>query len=185
MTNKQLNHKHHQSSHTKYPVCLLAHNIDLPGNVGSLFRIADALGVERIFLSGTSPVPPNDKIKRTSRSTEKYVPYDYEEKPLELIKRLKSAGYTIISLEITSSSMDIRDLSLSRNEKTCLILGSESEGVCQSLLDVSDKTIHIPMQGKNSSMNIVTACTIAVFDITRNYNLQTKVVQFKNSPMDL
>jgi len=174
MENKQLDHHLHEPGITKYPICILAHDIDLPGNVGSLFRIADALGVEKIYLSGTTPVPPGDKIKRTSRSADKYVPFSCEEKPLECIQQLKSAGYTIISLEITSSSMDIHDLSLSGNEKTCLILGSESAGICQGLLDVSDKTIHIPMQGKNSSMNVVTACSIAVFEITRKYNLSIK-----------
>ncbi len=168
MNNKQLDHSHHQTRKTGYPVCFLAHDIDLPGNIGSLFRIADALGVEKIYLSGTSPVPPNDKIKRTSRSTEKYVPFAHEEKPLERIRQLKASGYTIISLEITTSSIDIGDIPVSKNEKVCLILGSESDGVCQTLLDTSDKTIHIPMLGHNSSMNVVTACSIATFQITRS-----------------
>jgi len=167
MNNKQLDHTHHQTRETKYPVCFLAHDIDLPGNVGSLFRVADALGVEKIYLSGTSPVPPNAKIKRTSRSTEKHVPFSFEENPLERIKQLKSSGYTIISLEITSSSIDINDLIVSKNEKVCLILGSENAGICQDLLNTSDNTVHIPMSGHNSSMNVVTACSIATFQITR------------------
>ena len=138
-------------------------------NIGSLFRIADALGVEKIYLSGTSLVPPNSKIKKTSRSTEKRVPFSYEEDPLYLINRLKSAGYKIISLEITSASTDIRALSISANQKICLILGSENTGVCQKLLDVSDKTVHIPMLGQNSSMNVATACSIATFEIIGKY----------------
>jgi len=138
-------------------------------NVGSLFRIADALGIEKIYLSGSSPSPPNGKIKKTSRSTEKYVPFSYEESPLDLIKKLKYEGYEIISLEITSSSMDIRELSLSENEKVCLILGSENSGVCQPLLDASDKIVHIPMVGVNSSMNVAAACSIATFEIVKRF----------------
>lgn len=169
MENIQLDHSDHHPKVKKYPVCFLAHDIDVPMNIGSLFRIADALGIEKIYLSGTSPAPPNSKIKKTSRSTEKYVPFSYEDSPLDLIKRLKSQGYTIISLEITTSSIDIRDLSLSSNDKVCLILGSENSGVCQQLLDVSDTTIHIPMLGKNSSMNVATACSIATFEIVRRF----------------
>ena len=169
MKNIQLDHAQHHGTSKKYPVCFLAHDIDVPMNIGSLFRIADAFGVERIYLSGSSPVPPNSKIKKTSRSTEKYVPFSYEENPLGLVKRLKSEGYTIISLEITSASTDIRELFMSSGEKVCLVLGSENTGVCQELLDASDKTIHIPMLGQNSSLNVATACSIATFEIIRRF----------------
>lgn len=167
--NIQLDHNQYHAKAIKYPICFLAHDINVPMNIGSLFRIADALGVEKIYLSGASPVPPNSKIKKTSRSTEKYVPFYYEKNPFDIINKLKAVGYEIISLEITSSSADIRALSISGNKKICLILGSENTGVCQKLLDVSDKTIHIPMLGQNSSMNVAMACSIATFEIIRKY----------------
>lgn len=167
MKNIQLDYDQHHATSKKYPVCFLAHDIDVPMNIGSFFRIADAFGIEKIYLSGTSPAPPNSKIRKTSRSTEQYVPFSYEKNPFDLVKRLKSEGYTIISLEITSSSTDIRELTTSGGEKVCLILGSENTGVCQELLDVSDKTIHIPMLGQNSSLNVATACSIATFEIIR------------------
>lgn len=170
MHNRQLDHSQHHARAVKFPVCFLAHDIDVPMNIGSLFRIADALGVERIYLSGSSLVPPNSKIRKTSRSTEKYVPFIYEENPLELLQRLKSEGYTVISLEITSSSTDVRELSISKNTKICLILGSEKFGVSQELLDASDQTVHIPMFGHNSSMNVATACSIATFEIIRRFS---------------
>ncbi len=168
MKNVQLEHHHHSPSTRKYPVSLLAHNIDVPMNIGSLFRAADALGVEKIYLSGSSPTPPNGKIRKTSRATEKYVPFSYEKDPLDLIQKLKSDGYTIISLEITSTSIDIRELSINCDEKICLILGSENAGVSQEFLDVSDKTVHIPMLGHCSSMNVAIACSISIFEIKRH-----------------
>lgn len=169
MENIQSNHNHHHAKNSTVPVCFLAHNIQTPMNIGSLFRIADALGVEKIYLSGNSPVPPDSKIRKTSRATENCVAYSYEENPLDIVKRLSLEGYTIISLEITSSSIDLNALSLSSDEKICLILGSERSGVCQELLDVSNITIHIPMMGINSSMNVASACSIATYEITKRY----------------
>ncbi len=169
MENIQLNHSHHNAEEKKYPVCFLAHDMDVPMNIGSLFRVADALGIEKIYLSGTSLVPPNAKIRKTSRATEKYVPFSYEKDPLKIIKKLRSEEYIIISLEITSSSIDISELSLNGTEKICIILGSEKSGVFQELLNESDFTVHIPMMGKNSSMNVATACSIAAYEITRKY----------------
>ncbi len=169
MKNIQSGHNQHHSIAIKYPLCFLGHDIDVPMNIGSLFRIADALGIEKIYLSGTSIVPPNRKIKKTSRSTEKYVPYSYEKNPVRIIESLKASGYTIISLEITSASIDIKNLAISKNEKICLVLGSENTGVNQTLLDLSDITIHVPMLGENSSMNVAMACSIAAFEIIRQY----------------
>ena len=169
MKNLQLDHDHHHVTLKKYPVCILAHDIDVPMNIGSFFRIADAFGIEKIYLTGSSPIPPNAKIKKTSRSTEKYVSFLYEKNPLDVVKKLKAEGYTIICLEITSSSTDIRELTISDDEKVCLILGSENTGIYQELLDVSDKTIHIPMLGQNSSLNVATACSIATFEIIRRF----------------
>jgi tRNA G18 (ribose-2'-O)-methylase SpoU len=169
MHNIQLNHSQHQEKAEKYPICFLAHNIDVPMNVGSFFRIADALGVEKIYLTGRSVIPPNAKIKKTSRSSEQHVAFSYEENPLDVVARLKSCGYQIISLEITTSSIDIKNLSFASGEKICLVLGAESEGVSQALLDVSNKTVHIPMCGVNSSMNVATACSIATYEIVRKF----------------
>ncbi|MCB1935758.1 MAG: hypothetical protein KDF59_07435 [Nitrosomonas sp.] len=169
MSNLQLDHSAHEATSQKYPLCFLANDIDVPMNIGSFFRIADALGVEKIYLTGNSLVPPNQKIKKTSRSTEKYVPYAYEKDALSVVGNLRQSGYTIISLEITSNSIDIEDFSVSKEEKICLILGSENQGICESLLKVSDAAVHIPMLGVNSSMNVAAACSIATYEITRKF----------------
>ena len=169
MNNVQLDHHQHDPKRIKHPVCLLLNDFESPANVGSIFRLADAFGIEIIYLTGTSPVPPNRKMMRTSRATEKFVPHEYHDSGISLVTKLKSQGYKIISLEITTSSTDIRTLSLSHEGAYCLILGSESEGIAPELLALSDETIHIPMLGENSSINVASACAIAVFEITKTY----------------
>ena len=172
MKNVQLDHTSHvenqkNSSGSIFPLSYLAHNIDTPANIGSFFRIADALGIERIFLTGTSIAPPNTKLSKTSRSSEKHVAYSVNDCPHLVITHLKNLGYKIIGLEITSSSTDINNLDINKNEKICLILGSEKNGICQELLNLTDICIHIPMLGHNSSMNVANACAIASYEITR------------------
>lgn len=169
MKNIQLDHSAHRAGDKKYPLCFLAHDIDVPMNVGSFFRIADALGVEKIYLTGSSTTPPNSRLRKTSRATEKYVDFSYAKDPLTVINQLKEKGYRIVSLELTTASVDIRHFTLGKGEKICLILGSENSGVCQALLDASDLVIHIPMRGRNSSMNVANACSIASYEITRQF----------------
>ena len=167
--NTQLDHSQHRPAHSAFPLCYLAHDLDLPANVGSLFRLADALGVERIYLTGRSPAPPNSRLRKTSRAAEKHVPFSQAPDPLPILHALKASGYRIISLELSSASIDIRELAVRATDRICLVLGSENAGVSQSLLDLSEQTVHIPMRGQHSSMNVATACAIATFELTRAF----------------
>lgn len=169
MQNQQLDHQQVQSQQLRqgFHLQLLANDIEVPLNIGSLFRIADALGLEKIWLCGKSAVPPNPKIRRTSRACEQYVPFAYQQDALEVVAQCKRAGYQIICLEISACSVPVAELRLPAEAKICLVLGAENEGVAQALLDVADQTIHIPMLGVNSSMNVANACAIASYEITR------------------
>lgn len=166
---RQFTHSDHMPVQNKLPLVLLLNDFTVPMNVGSVFRLADALGVQKIFLTGDTPVPPNKNIRKTSRSTEQYVDFEYRSDALGVIQALRQAGFTIASLEITSVSRDLSEINFSQYEKLCLIPGAENNGVSQTLLDASDFHIHIPMQGQNSSMNVAMACGIAVYTISTNF----------------
>ncbi len=167
-SNQQLSHAESSSKDTIFPLSILANNIEIAGNVGSLFRVADALGAEKLYLTGTTQTPPKYKIRKAARSADNHIPYIYEESAVAVIKQLKENAYTIVALEITASSENIRDFKLAKQEKTCLIIGSENLGISPDLLALSDHHIHIPMYGKNSSMNVITSCAIAVHELIQH-----------------
>jgi tRNA G18 (ribose-2'-O)-methylase SpoU len=167
MHNFQLDHSRHRPASATFALRLLAHDVRIALNVGALFRIADALGIEHLHLSGDSPTPPDFKVRKASRSADKHVPFSYAADPLATVADLKAGGFRIVSLELTTASVDLRDLAVDRADRIGLIVGAEKTGVCQALLDASDATVHIPMRGRNSSMNVASACAIAAFEITR------------------
>ncbi|WP_083250564.1 TrmH family RNA methyltransferase [Acidihalobacter aeolianus] len=165
MENIQLVHDDHHGELRRFPLSLLVHDMAAPENVGSLFRLADALGVEKLYLTGTTPLPPNRKIRKTSRAAEKYVPHEYATDPLAVVGKLQADGYRVVSLDLTTASLDLAVLPVSSGDRICLVLGSENAGVSQALLDASDFSVHIPMRGLNSSMNVAMACAIAAYEI--------------------
>jgi len=173
--NIQLDHLQSQQPTKKIPIYILADNIEIAGNVGSLFRIADAFGVEKLYLTGTKAVPPKYKIRKASRSADQRIPFDYTKSALSLATQLKEKGYIIISLEISSQSQSLREFSLLNeggiNGKICLIIGSENTGIKQELLDISDHTLHIPMYGHNSSKNVATSCAIAIYELIQTFQV--------------
>jgi tRNA G18 (ribose-2'-O)-methylase SpoU len=166
LANIQLKHGEVPRRVATYRVCVVADEIEAAVNVGSLFRIADALGVEKLYLTGCSPVPPSTSIRKTSRATERAVPYEHCERGIEVIERLRADGYAIASLEFTTRSQDIRGFDPTRCPRLALIVGAENGGVRQELLDASDYTLHIPVCGRSSSLNVATACAVALFELT-------------------
>ena len=163
--NLQLDHAAHRPGARPLALRLLADDVEIALNVGALFRIADALGVEHLHLSGSSPVPPDPKIRKAARSADKAVAFSHGADPLAVVAALKPQGWRIVSLELSTRSIALRELAVAPGDRVCLVLGAENTGVCQALLDASDATVHIPMRGYNSSMNVANACAIALWEI--------------------
>ncbi|MDH5388436.1 MAG: TrmH family RNA methyltransferase [Gammaproteobacteria bacterium] len=168
MKNRKLTFKDHEKGTAKYPISILADNITLTKNIGALFRLCDSLGVEHLYIASNAATSPDPKLSKVSRFTERTVSHSTEQAPLQIIKELRQKGYTIISLELTTNSINIREFDFTATDKICLILGNEANGVNDDLLAVSDHCIHIPMLGMNSSMNVICAASIAVFEISRH-----------------
>src|SRR5262249_14878781 len=125
-------------------------------------------GVERLHLSGRTPHPPDARLRKAARSTDAHVAWEHGEDPLATVAALRAQGWRIVSLELSSLSVDVRALPVAPGDRLCLVLGAEGAGVSQALLDASDATVHIPMRGHNSSMNVASAAAIALFELSRH-----------------
>ena len=135
-------------------------------NIGSLFRISDALGVEELIFCGEN-LQLSKRMKKTSRSTEKYVSHKVESDILQVVTSLKAKRYFIIALEITDSSTSLDDFTLNTNQPIALIIGNENIGVSEDILKLADEIVHIKMFGENTSMNVVQATSITLYELTK------------------
>ncbi|PIR53145.1 RNA methyltransferase [Candidatus Peregrinibacteria bacterium CG10_big_fil_rev_8_21_14_0_10_49_10] len=142
-------------------IILLAHNIRSLWNVGAFFRTADAFGVEKIYLTGYTGLPPRREISKTALGADEWIPWEHQDEPKNVIAHLKSEGWQIAALERTEQATNIA--SFSPAEKVCLLVGHEVTGVPQELLDACDVQIEIPMHGKKESLNVSVAAGIALY----------------------
>ncbi|MCK0109833.1 TrmH family RNA methyltransferase [Flavobacteriaceae bacterium S0825] len=162
----QLNHYNTNFTKRQFPITLICDNITNAPNLGSLFRIADAFGISELIFCGEH-IPLGRKMTKTSRATEKVVNYEVETSALDVVAKLKSKNYHIISLEITSHSKPIHKFKIPKNKPIALVVGDENFGVSDDTLKLSGDVIHIDMFGQNSSMNVVQAANIALYEITK------------------
>jgi len=147
----------------KLPLVVVLDNVRSLNNIGSIFRTADALGVEKIFLCGITGAPPHREIHRTALGAEESVHWQYFEKTLDAIIELKRNGYIICSIEQTAESLDIRNFIPSRKEKYAIVFGNEVKGVEQSVVDSSHNTLEIPQFGTKHSFNVSVTAGIVVW----------------------
>ena len=162
----QLTHEENQFERKTFPITLVCDHIYFQQNIGSLFRISEAFGVENIiFLGKDIPLTPR-KINKTSRSTHLYVPHQIIEETSELITYLLENKFEIIALEITNNSKSLKEIIIPENKKIAVLIGSEINGVSDELLKISNQIVHINMFGKNSSMNVSQATSIILYELT-------------------
>lgn len=147
-------------------IIFLLQNIDSPANVGHFFRLADAVGAKEIVLTGKTPSPDNEEVKITSMNNETRIKYSHFTEYQEAIKYVRENGFKIISLELTESSMLYTELPFI--DKICIVAGNETSGVYPYVLKNSDYVVHIPMYGKNFSLNVHVAAAIVTYNILLN-----------------
>jgi len=150
---------------------LILPNIRSALNVGAIFRTADAVGINKIYLTGYTP-RPTDKfgriqkdIAKSALGAETWIPWEYEESLIKLISKLKKEKYQIIALEQDEKSIDYRKVK--RAEKVAIILGEEVNGIDKKILKKCDVIAEIPMHGKKESLNVSVACGVALFRILK------------------
>lgn len=149
----------------KIPVTLILDNVRSLNNVGSAFRTADAFLIEKIYLCGITGTPPHREITKTALGATDSVDWEYHKDALELVKSMKTQGYTVYSIEQAENSIYLNDFQPDDGKKIACIFGNEVFGVDQKVVDVSDGCLEIPQYGTKHSLNISVSIGIVVWDI--------------------
>lgn len=149
----------------KMPFVIVLDNIRSSHNTGSVFRTADALLAEKIYLCGITSVPPDKEIRKTALGAENTVSWEYNPSALEVITELKAKGYKTIAVEQVENSISLDRFFPAENAKMALVFGNEVKGVQQEVIDQCDMAIEIPQYGTKHSFNISVSVGIVLWDI--------------------
>jgi tRNA G18 (ribose-2'-O)-methylase SpoU len=135
-------------------------------NVGSIFRTADAVGVNHLYLCGITPTPDHPKLVKTSLGAEWSIPWKYSPNALNTIYELKRSGKTIYCLEESPTSKSVFELTADISTRSmALVIGNEIIGVDPGIMDACDQVVGIPMLGYKRSLNVAVAFGIAIYQI--------------------
>lgn len=161
----------------RLPLVLIADNLRSAYNVGSLFRTAEAVGAERLVLTGTSPYPTlaDDSrlpyvaeraakaIAKTALGTERIVPFERYPDGATALSFYKNKGYPLYGLERTKLVPTVSLFNFKPRLPAALIVGEETIGLSKHYLTLVDEVLEIPMFGQKESLNVAVAAGIACY----------------------
>jgi 23S rRNA (guanosine2251-2'-O)-methyltransferase len=147
------------------PIYIILDNVMDTYNIGSIFRLADAVAAEKVILCGETERPPHTRIKKASINTTEWVAWGYAPTAVEAIKdlRFKIKDLRIIAIEQSTKSVQYDKVSY--NFPLALVVGHETHGVSKSALQMCDQIVEIPMWGVNKSLNVMVSLGIVLFKI--------------------
>jgi tRNA G18 (ribose-2'-O)-methylase SpoU len=140
-------------------------------NVGSIFRTANAVGIEKIILCGTTPTPLDHKgnkrkdFAKVALGAEDTVAWEYIEETKNALELLKQEGFYIVAFEQDEKSIDYKKVSVKGKENIAFVIGPEVTGISQDVLALCDVIAEIPMLGTKESLNVTIAFGIGVYRI--------------------
>ena len=157
----------------RLPVYVVLTSIRSSYNVGSIFRSSDGAMIEKLYLCGYTPHPPNREILKTALGATESVSWEYVKDPKEVILDLKQKAIKIAALELTDNSFPYYDLKQDVFP-ICILIGNEISGVSQDLLDLCDLSIEIPQHGIKQSLNVAVAYGITIFEMRKLFDQSTR-----------
>lgn len=145
-------------------VIVVLDGIQDPGNLGTILRTIDSVGLKQVIVSKETADSYNPKVVRSTMGAIFRVKVIESNNLLDTLRNMKKHKYKIMatSLETDNSIYDVD------YNKKVIVIGNEANGVEKEILDYADEKIKIPMLGKTESLNASVATAVILYEYVRN-----------------
>lgn len=143
---------------------IVLENVQDPGNVGTVLRTANALGMDAVILAGACADLYSPKTVRATMGAifrQPVIVCDLE----QLRALLQTHSLKLYGAALTEKALDLRAVSLDR---AAVAIGSEGRGLSAELLQLCDGQIIIPMRPEAESLNAAVAAAVVMWEIARD-----------------
>ena len=152
----------------KNPIYIILDNVLDTYNVGSIFRLADAVAARKVILCGATETPPSSRIKKASVNTTEWVTWEYAETAVEAINNLQ---LTVNNLQVIVIEQDGKSVPYDKADyklPIALVVGNETTGVSKEVLETVDQIVELPMWGVNKSLNVMVSLGIVLYEVIKS-----------------
>lgn len=161
---RQMEYTLEQMTEGVVPHLMILDNLQDPGNLGTIFRTAEAAGVTGIMMSRDCVDIYNPKTIRSTMGALYRMPFVYVEDLRETILSLKEKKIRSYAAHLDGkNTYDKEDY----RKGTAFLIGNEGNGLRKEIAECADSWIRIPMCGQVESLNAAVAATVLMFEVSR------------------
>ena len=165
-SNDLFSQSHPESIYDSIPhPIVLADNLLTPDNMGAMIRLADNIGASEMIFLGTEPANSIGRVRKCAASSRDNIKwYITEENDLH---KLIPTNKKIVAIETATNATNIYDTELPAD--VAFIVGNESHGIREEILQQCDMVVYIPIPGPTRSLNVSHAASVAIFEWYRQH----------------
>lgn len=141
---------------------LVLEDVQDPGNVGTMIRTADAVGLDGVLISDKSADIYNQKTLRSMQGSHFHLPV-WRTNVYEACETLQNLGVPLIATTLSKDSVDYKTVKHDGN--FALVMGNEGNGISNKMTNQADVLAHIIMPGQAESLNVAVATGIVLFSL--------------------
>lgn len=135
-----------------------------PGNVGTIWRTADAAGFEAVLLGAGCADPLSPKVQRAAMGSGFRVPFMISDDLPAALLGLKARGWTVLASDLRGEDFYHRP---DPGARFVLVIGSEARGISDATRDAASALVKLPMRGGAESLNAAVAAGIMMYELMR------------------
>lgn len=156
------NNKEAQIDYTQ-DIIVALDDVQDPGNLGTILRTVDSIGVTQILVSKGTADCYNSKVVRSTMGAIFRLNIIESEDLLKTLKEIKKHKFKVMasSLQTEDSIYDVN------YNKKVIVIGNEANGVSEEVQKLADEKVKIPMLGKTESLNASVATGIILYEYVR------------------
>ncbi|MCR4586105.1 MAG: RNA methyltransferase [Lachnospiraceae bacterium] len=147
------------------PLIMMAVDVQDPGNLGTIFRTAEAAGADGMVICGSCADVYSPKVVRSTMGAIMRLPFIIEEDGLKAIKMLQDMG-----VKVYAAALDDKAKTFSENDYTgpaAFMTGNEGNGLKEEHILAADGTVFIPMAGRTESLNASISAALLLYEAAR------------------
>lgn len=151
----------------RVPLLLLIEDLQDPGNLGTMFRTAEAAGVSGIIMSRETVDIYNPKAVRSTMGSIFRVPFFYTDSMKETIGDMKRRGIAVYAAALHHS---LRYTEADYQKSCAILIGNEGKGLRQETVEAATQAVSIPMEGRVESLNASVSASVLLYEAARQRN---------------
>ena len=137
-----------------------------PGNLGTIWRTADAAGFQALLLGAGGADPLSPKVQRAAMGSGFRLPFCHTPELVDALLQLRQRGYRVFASDLSGADFYARP---DAGERFVLVIGNEARGISDAVREAADCRVKLPMRGGAESLNAAVAAGIMMYELMRGH----------------